>query len=99
MHVNDPFRLVSNAAAELNERRRTRLEPDCLYPYDGGIRFSEGNPIPLGGEESCLDITKEMFDCLYPETGAYISSMLDNGFYDVTLRAGKQSGGYPARSR
>ncbi|MGM9624962.1 MAG: M3 family oligoendopeptidase [Eubacteriales bacterium] len=86
-----------HVAAELHERRRVRLGLDQLYPYDGGISFSEGNPIPLGGEAFCLDMTKEMFCRISPETGAYINFMMDNGLYDVTPRAGKQSGGYCAQ--
>ncbi|MGN1410333.1 MAG: M3 family oligoendopeptidase [Eubacteriales bacterium] len=81
-------------AAALNERRRARLGLEHLYPYDGGISFLEGNPVPLGGEEFCLDMTREMYSRLSPETGEYINFMLDNGLYDVSPRDGKQSGGY-----
>ncbi|MGM9639850.1 MAG: M3 family metallopeptidase [Faecousia sp.] len=81
-------------AAALNERRRKRLGLEHLYPYDGGISFLEGNPIPLGGEEFCLEMTRQMFSRLSPETKQYIDFMLDNGLYDVTVRPGKQSGGY-----
>ena len=81
-------------AAALNERRRKRLGLERLYPYDGGLYFLEGNPVPLGGEEFCLDMTRQMFSELSPETAEYIHFMLDNGLYDVTVRDGKQTGGY-----
>ncbi|MGM9614797.1 MAG: M3 family oligoendopeptidase [Oscillospiraceae bacterium] len=81
-------------AGVLHERRKKRLGLDHLYPYDGGISFPEGNPVPMGGEEFCLEMTREMFRRLSPETGEYIDFLLDNGLYDVTPREGKQSGGY-----
>ena len=81
-------------AAELNERRRKRLGLEALYPYDGGVFFPEGNPLPLGDEQFCLDMTRRMFSALSPEAKEYIDFMLDNGLYDVAMRDGKQSGGY-----
>ncbi|MGN0798955.1 MAG: M3 family oligoendopeptidase [Christensenellales bacterium] len=81
-------------AAVLNERRRERLGLDHLYPYDGGISFLEGNPVPLGGEEFCLEKTRQMFSSISPETKEYINFIMENGLYDVTAREGKQSGGY-----
>lgn len=81
-------------AAALNERRRERLGLEHLYPYDNGIYFQEGNPVPLGDEQFCLDRTRRMFGALSPETKQYIDFLLDNGLYDVTMRDGKQSGGY-----
>ena len=81
-------------AAALNDRRRARLGLDRLYPYDGGIFFPEGNPVPLGDEQFCLDMTRRMYESLSPETRKYIGFMMDNGLYDVTMRDGKLSGGY-----
>ncbi|MGN0777603.1 MAG: M3 family oligoendopeptidase [Aristaeellaceae bacterium] len=80
--------------AQLNEGRRQRLGLDALYPWDGGISFWQGNPVPLGDEAFCLAMTREMFHRLSPETAAYIDFLLDNGLYDVTPREGKQTGGY-----
>lgn len=81
-------------AAALNERRRQRLGLEHLYPYDGGIFFPEGNPVPLGDEQFCLRMTRRMYGELSPETTAYIDFLMDNGLYDVTMRDGKLSGGY-----
>lgn len=81
-------------AAALNERRRKRLGLEKLYPYDGAAYFPDGNPIPLGSDDFCLEMTRQMFGSLSPETKEYIDFMLDNGLYDVAVRDGKQTGGY-----
>ena len=81
-------------ASALNERRRKRLGLDRLYPYDGGVFFPEGNPMPLGDDAFCLEMTRRMYGALSPETKEYIDFLLDNGLYDVTMREGKQTGGY-----
>ncbi|MGM9592911.1 MAG: M3 family oligoendopeptidase [Candidatus Onthomonas sp.] len=81
-------------AAKLNEGRRKRLGLERLYSYDNGIYFLEGNPTPLGDEQFCLEMTRKMFSSLSPETEEYIHFLLDNGLYDVTVRDGKQTGGY-----
>ncbi|MGM9522402.1 MAG: M3 family oligoendopeptidase [Oscillospiraceae bacterium] len=85
---------VVPVAAALNERRRKRLGLEKLYPYDNGTYFLEGNPIPLGDDAFCLEMTRRMFEIISPETKEYIDFMLDNGLYDVTVRDGKQTGGY-----
>ncbi|MGN0792989.1 MAG: M3 family oligoendopeptidase [Aristaeellaceae bacterium] len=81
-------------AAELNERRRKRLGLERLYPYDQGVFFPEGNPAPLGDDSFCLEMTRQMYGSLSPRTKEYIDFVLDNGLYDVTMREGKQPGGY-----
>lgn len=81
-------------AAELNERRRKRLGLERLCPYDQGVFFPEGNPAPLGDDSFCLEMTRQMYGSLSPRTKEYIDFVLDNGLYDVTMREGKQPGGY-----
>lgn len=81
-------------AGALNERRKKRLGLEHLYSWDSGIHFLEGNPIPLGDERFCMEMTGKMFSRLSPETEEYINFMLENGLYDVEVRDGKRSGGY-----
>lgn len=80
--------------AALHEKRKARLHMDHLYSYDGGISFLEGNPVPLGDDAFCLEMTRQMFSRISPETKEYIDFLLDNGLYDVAARDGKQGGGY-----
>lgn len=81
---------------QLEEQRRQRLGLSHLYSYDGGIWFLDGNPKPAGDTEACLEITREMYTRLSPETAEFIAYLLDNGLYDVEIRDGKRGGGYMA---
>lgn len=77
----------------LRERRRKRLGLDKLRFYDW-IYFPDGNPVPLGGTEYCLDKTREMYHALSKETAEFIDFLLDNDLCDVEIRDGKRGGGY-----
>lgn len=81
-------------AESLQQRRKKRLGLEHLYSFDSRIFFLEGNPVPLGDDRFCLEMTRTMFSRLSPETAEYIDFMLDNGLYDVEIRDGKRSGGY-----
>ncbi|MGN1147300.1 MAG: M3 family oligoendopeptidase [Lachnospiraceae bacterium] len=81
-------------AGKLHEGRKKRLGLEHLYSYDSSIHFLEGNPVPLGDEKFCLEMTRQMYGSLSPETKEFIDFLLDNGLYDVELREGKRSGGY-----
>lgn len=83
-------------AAALYEDRRKRLGLDRLYSYDSRISFLNGNPVPVGDADFCLEMTRRMYSSLSPETEDFINFLLDNGLYDVNIREGKRSGGYCA---
>jgi M3 family oligoendopeptidase len=79
---------------KLEEQRRKRIGLDHLYAYDGGISFPEGNPIPLGDTQWCLERTKELYEKLSPETAEFIDRFMEDELYDVEMRDGKRTGGY-----
>lgn len=81
-------------AAAIHEQRKKRLGLEHLYSFDSPLNFPNGNPVPLGDTEFCLESTREMFGKLSPETGEFIDFLMDNGLYDVKPRDGKRSGGY-----
>lgn len=81
-------------AAAIHEQRKKRLGLEHLYSFDSPLNFPNGNPVPLGDTEFCLESTREMFRKLSPETGEFIDFLMDNGLYDVKHRDGKRSGGY-----
>ena len=81
-------------AAAIHEQRKKRLGLEHLYSFDSPLNFPNGNPVPLGDTEFCLESTREMFRKLSPETGEVIDFLMDNGLYDVKPRDGKRSGGY-----
>lgn len=85
---------VVPVAAALQECRRKRLGLEHLYSYDSRISFLNGNPVPIGDEDFCLEMTRRMYSSLSPETEEFIHFMLDNGLYDVHIREGKRGGGY-----
>ncbi len=79
----------------VSERRRERLGLDKLRFYDN-ICFAEGDPMPLGGTEYCLEKTREMYHAMSGETAEFIDFMLDNDLCDTDIRDGKRGGGYMA---
>lgn len=81
-------------AAAIHEQRKKRLGLEHLYSFDSPLNFPNGNPVPLGDTEFCMESTREMFRKLSPETGEFIDFLMDNGLYDVKPRDGKRSGGY-----
>ena len=81
-------------AAAIHEQRKKRLGLEHLYSFDSPLNFPNGNPVPLGDTEFCLESTREMFRKLSPETGEFIDFLMDNALYDVKPRDGKRSGGY-----
>lgn len=84
-------------AAKLHRQRRTRLGLDHMYGFDSSVFFPEGNPVPLGDDRFCLEMTREMFARLSPETEEFINFLLENGLYDVEAREGKFTGAYCAQ--
>lgn len=81
-------------AAAIHEQRKKRLGLEHLYSFDSPLNFPNGNPVPLGGTEFCLESTRKMFRRLSPETAEFVDFLMDNGLYDVELREGKRGGGY-----
>ncbi|MCM1164828.1 MAG: M3 family oligoendopeptidase [Lachnospiraceae bacterium] len=77
----------------LEERRRKRLGLDKLRFYDK-VHFPDGDPVPVGDTEYCLDKTREMYHALSRETAEFIDFILDNDLYDAEIRDGKRGGGY-----
>lgn len=81
-------------AAAIHEQKKKRLGLEHLYSFDSPLNFPDGNPVPLGGTDFCLEMSREMFRKLSPETAEFIDFLMDNGLYDVELRDGKCGGGY-----
>lgn len=79
---------------KLYKRQAERLGLETLYHYDLPIEFSEGNAIPKGTAEEILDKGVTMYQELSPETGEFMSQMMDRQLLDVLSKPGKQSGGY-----
>lgn len=62
--------------------------------YDLGIKFKDGNPLPLGTTAEKIELAKKMYDELSPETSYFFRYMADHHVLDLEAKPGKQSGGY-----
>lgn len=81
-------------AGVLHENRKRRLGLDHLYSFDGRLFFLNGNPVPLGDDRFCIEMTGKMFGSISRETKEFIDFMLESGLFDVEARDGKNVGGY-----
>ena len=79
---------------KLHDRRRQTLGLDKLKYYDEGMYFKEGNPAPKGTPEEILQGGLSMYQELSPETGEFMSFMVENELFDVLGRKNKRTGGY-----
>ncbi len=79
---------------KLHDKRRQTLGLDQLKYYDEGMYFKEGNPTPKGTPEEILQGGLSMYQELSPETGEFMSFMVENELFDVLGRKNKRTGGY-----
>ncbi len=79
---------------KLHDKRRQTLGLDALKYYDEGMYFKEGNPAPKGTPEEILQGGLSMYQELSPETGEFMSFMVENELFDVLGRKNKRTGGY-----
>lgn len=92
---NEVKKYIVPMLVKQEEKRRERLGLEHLYSYDG-IFFQEGNPIPFGTTEDCLQYVVKMFSELSEETKEFIEYLMEHELYDVELRQNKHAGGYMA---
>ncbi|MGN0169078.1 MAG: M3 family oligoendopeptidase [Acetatifactor sp.] len=78
----------------MQEEKRKRLKLEHLYSYDNGINFLEGNPVPVGDTEACMEYARQVFTKLSPETAEFIGKFMEDELYDVAMRDGKAGGGF-----
>lgn len=78
----------------MQEAKRKRLKLEHLYSYDNGVNFLEGNPVPKGDTEACMEYAREVFTRLSPETAEFIRKFMEDELYDVAMRDGKADGGF-----
>lgn len=82
-------------ANECYKKQAERL--NVAYPlqyHNCVLEFRSGNPKPQGSSKDILQVGKEFYDWLSPETSKFFRMMLDNDLLDVESTEGKQAGGY-----
>lgn len=84
---------VVPVVSELQERKRKRLKLERLKSYDT-IAFLSGNPTPKGNKDELVEIAKNIYQALSPETAEFFSFMLKHDLFDLESKPGKRGGGY-----
>ena len=86
--------IITPAVAEIREAQRKRLGVDRLRYYDEGLKFPDGNAVPIGTTEELTEKARKMYREMSPETGEYFDFMAEYGLFDLETRPGKRMGGY-----
>lgn len=89
--------IITPAAALVHEAQRKRLGVDKLRYYDEGLKFPDGNALPIGSEKELVEKALQMYRAMSPETGEFFDFMKEYELYDLETRPGKHMGGYMTR--
>ena len=89
--------IITPAVAEIREMQRKRLGVDRLRYYDEGIKFPDGNAVPIGTAEELVGKALKMYKEMSPETGEFFSFMTEYELFDLETKPGKHMGGYMTR--
>ncbi|MBP1041327.1 M3 family oligoendopeptidase [Vagococcus sp. BWB3-3] len=79
---------------KLYERQRNRLGVSKLAHYDLPLEYLTGNAIPKGTPTEIVNKGLQMYQELSPETGEFMTTMVEGELLDLLSKPGKQSGGY-----
>ncbi|MBO4653730.1 MAG: M3 family oligoendopeptidase [Lachnospiraceae bacterium] len=89
--------IITPAVAEIHEAQRKRLGIDKLRYYDEGLKFPDGNALPIGTAAELVEKARQMYRAMSPETGEFFDFMRDYELYDLETKPGKHMGGYMTR--
>ncbi|MBN2604880.1 MAG: M3 family oligoendopeptidase [Bacilli bacterium] len=79
---------------ELTKRKGNRIKVEDPKSYDLTLAFLTGNPTPKGDSKWQLNIAKNMYEEMSPETGEFINFMIDHELLELNAKEGKAGGGY-----
>ena len=91
------LKTITPAVAEIREAQRKRLGVDILRYYDEGLKFPDGNAVPIGTAEELVEKARRMYREMSPETGEFFDFMTEYELYDLKTKPGKHMGGYMTR--
>ena len=86
--------VVVPVCVRLREEQRARIGVDKLHYYDENYMFTDGNAMPIGGQEELVAAASQMYRELSNETGEFFDFMTTYELFDLTTRPGKHLGGY-----
>ena len=76
-------RIITPAAAEIREAQRKKLGADWLRYYDEGLKFPDGNAVPIGTAQELVGKARNMYREMSPETGEFFDFMAEYGLFDL----------------
>jgi M3 family oligoendopeptidase len=79
---------------ELQKRKAKRIKIEDPKSYDLPLSFLTGNPTPKGDSTWQLNVAKNMYEEMSPETGEFINYMIDKELLELDAKEGKSGGGY-----
>lgn len=85
---------ITPAVAEIREAQRKRLGVDRLRYYDEGLKFPDGNAVPIGTAAELTEKARKMYREMSPETGEFFDFMTEYRLFDLETKPGKRMGGY-----
>jgi M3 family oligoendopeptidase len=88
------FESVVPLVNELTKRKGKRINIENPKSYDLTLSFLTGNPTPKGDSKWQLNIAKNMYEEMSPETGEFINFMIDRDLLELDAKEGKSGGGY-----
>lgn len=88
------FESVVPLVTELQKRKGNRIGIEDPKSYDLALSFLTGNPTPKGDSKWQLNIAKNMYEEMSPQTGEFINFMIDRELLELDAKEGKAGGGY-----
>ena len=85
---------ITPAVAEIREAQRKKLGVDRLCYYDEGLKFPDGNAVPIGTAAELTEKARKMYREMSPETGEFFDFMTEYQLFDLETKPGKRMGGY-----
>ena len=89
--------VITPAVAEIREAQRKKLGVDTLRYYDEGLKFPDGNAVPIGTVQELVEKARRMYREMSPETGEFFDFMTEYELFDLETKPGKHMGGYMTR--
>ena len=91
------LKIITPAVAEIREAQRKKLGADKLRYYDEGLKFPDGNAVPIGTAKELVEKARQMYREMSPETGEFFDFMTEYELFDLETKPGKHMGGYMTR--
>ena len=77
---------ITPAVAEIREAQRKRLGVDRLRYYDEGLKFPDGNAVPIGTAAELTEKARKMYREMSPETGEFFDFMTEYRLFDLETK-------------